>query len=66
MFWFMEQLFRPKKIEQLSSMMLGYLTYKSDNQGSWKKLRVLLDSGCGATQIHYSFINVNKCTSTKK
>ena len=64
-------LLRPKKkakSERLSSVTIGYL---STRKGSKKKkhfecLRILLDSGCGATLINHSLVKKMEKTSDKK
>jgi len=54
------ELLRPKKktkIEDLSTVTLGYIKNKNPNKSDEKhRLRVLFDSGCGATLINKRFI----------
>ena len=64
-------LLRPNKkakIEQLSSITIGYLTSKTEsgNAKEWKRMRILLDSGCAATLINQSLIGTLKTTNEKK
>ena len=62
---------RPKKrskIENLSSITIGYLESRKGSLKSrdLKRMRVLLDSGCGATLINHSLIGKLKTTNQKK
>jgi hypothetical protein len=62
------QLLRPThkiKQEHLSSMTIGYLILRKDskNTDDYKRLKILLDSGCAATLINHSVIR-NLKTST--
>ena len=55
------ELLRPKKKakhDHLSSITLGYLaSWKGSRKAKhWKRMRVLIDSGCGATLVNKSFI----------
>ena len=64
-------LLRPKKrpkIEHLSSITIGYLHTKigSKKASDIKRMKVLLDSGCGATLINHSLIGRLKTTKEKK
>ena len=56
----MAELVRPKKrvkTEELSTMSLGYMINKCpDKWGENQRLRVLFDSGCGATLINKKFV----------
>jgi hypothetical protein len=54
-------LLRPQKrakLENVSSITIGYLASRKGSRKSkhWKRLRVLLDSGCGATLINQSLV----------
>ena len=62
---------RPKKrskTENLSSITIGYLESRKGSLKSrdLKRMRVLLDSGCGATLINHSLIGKLKTTNQKK
>ena len=54
------ELLRPKKrtkVEDLSTVTLGYMVNKSpENKEDKHKLRVLFDSGCSATLIHEAYL----------
>jgi len=63
-------LLRPKKkakLAHLSSITLGYLASRKGSRKAkhWKRLRILLDSGCGATLINESLIKNLKTTKDK-
>ena len=65
------ELLRPKKkakLAHLSSITLGYLASRKGSRKSkhWKRVRILLDSGCGATLINESLIKNLKTTKDKK
>ncbi len=51
----------------MSSITLGYLASRKGSRKAkhWKRLRVLLDSGCGATLINQSFIKKLKTSKDK-
>ena len=56
----MAELLHPKKrtkVEELSTITLAYIKNKCpDRLGEDQRLRVLFDSGCGATLINKKFI----------
>jgi hypothetical protein len=56
------------KIEQLSSITIGYLASNKDSRETilWKRMRILLDSGCAATLINQSLIGKLKAIKEKK
>ena len=67
----MATLLRPHKkakIEQLSSITIGYLASTKDTRKTklWKRMRILLDSGCAATLINQSLIGTLKVTKENK
>jgi hypothetical protein len=55
-------------LENLSSITIGYLASRKGSRKSkhWKRLRVLLDSGCGATLINQSLVGNLKTTKKIK
>jgi hypothetical protein len=54
------------KVEELSTITLAYMQDKSTNRaGQKQKLRVLFDSGCGATLINRKFVRHWKKTESK-
>ena len=54
------------KTEELSTISLGYMMNKRPNKGGEnKRLRVLVDSGCGATLINKKFVEHWRKWSTK-
>jgi hypothetical protein len=63
------ELLRPKKkskVEELSTITLDYMKYKRPDQADQKqKLRVLFDSGCGATLINNKIVRHWKKTESK-
>lgn len=63
------ELLRPSKktkTEHLSSITIGYLALKKDKREiQWKRMRILLDSGCAATLINQSIIDKLKTTPEK-
>jgi hypothetical protein len=63
------EIFCPKKrtkVEELSTITLAYMKYKRPDQADQKqKLRVLFDSGCGATLINKKFVRHWKKTESK-
>ena len=65
------KLLRPSnrtKIEQLSSITIGYIATQKGNEdpSHWKRMRILLDSGCAATLINQSLIKTLDTTKEKK
>lgn len=54
------EILRPKKrakVEELSTITLGYIKNKRpDRAGEDQRLRVLFDTGCGATLINKKFV----------
>ena len=56
------------KIEQLSSITIGYIATQKGNEdpSHWKRMRILLDSGCAATLINQSLIKTLDTTKEKK
>jgi len=56
------------KIEQLSSITIGYLASNKDSKENilWKRMRILLDSGCAATLINQSLIGKLKAIKENK
>jgi hypothetical protein len=54
-------------LENLSSITIGYLASRKGSRKSkhWKRLRVLLDSGCGATLINQSLVGNLKTKKDK-
>jgi hypothetical protein len=54
------------KTDHLSSITIGYLASRKDSRKAqdWKRLRILFDSGCGATLVNKSF--VDKLSMTKE
>ena len=57
----MAEMLRPKKkakTENLSTITLGYLHSKTNSfKGKYlKRVKILFDTGCGATLIHHSFV----------
>jgi hypothetical protein len=63
------ELLRPKKrtkVEELSTITIAYMKNKRPDQADTKqKLRVLFDSGCGATLINKRFVRHWKKTESK-
>jgi hypothetical protein len=63
------ELLRPKKrtkVEELSTVTIVYMKNKRPDQADQKqKLRVLFDSGCGATLINKKFVRHWKKTESK-
>jgi len=64
-------LLRPSKklrVDQLSSITIGYLaTVKgTKDPNNWKRMRILLDSGCAATLINCSLVKTLVTTKEKK
>jgi hypothetical protein len=63
------ELLRPKKrtkVEELSTITIAYMKNKRpDLQDQKQKLRVLFDSGCGATLINKKFVRHWKKTESK-
>ena len=62
---------RPKKklkVEHLSSITIGYLHSRKGSKKSRdvKRMKILLDSGCGATLINQSLIGKLKTTKEQK
>ena len=62
---------RPKKkarVEELSSVTIGYLNSRKGSKKSRdiKRLKILLDSGCGGTLINKQFTKKLKTTKSKK
>ena len=62
---------RPKKklkVENLSSITIGYLHSRkgSEKARDIKRMKILLDSGCGATLINQSLIGKLKTTKEQK
>ena len=67
----MAELLRPKKkakTEHLSSITIGYLASRKGSRKAkhWKRMRILLDSGCGATLVNQSFIRKLKTSKEKE
>ena len=67
----MAELLRPTKkpkTENLSSITMGYLETRKGSTKSkdFKRMKVLFDSGCGATLINHSLIGKLKTTQGKK
>jgi len=65
------ELLRPKKkvkTKHLSSITIGYLASRKGSRKSkhWKRMRILLDSGCGATLINHSLLEKLKTKKDKK
>ena len=65
------ELLRPTKklkTEHLSSITIAYVATIANSRKSkgWKRLRVLLDSGCGATLINKKFVDALPMTKDKK
>src|SRR6187200_2399774 len=61
----MAEMLRPKKkakTENLSTITLGYLHSKRGSMKvkHQKRIRVLFDTGCGASLIHYSLVKNQK------
>ena len=64
------QLLRPTKkakLEHLSSITIGYLILKKDSESTedFKRLKILLDSGCAATLINHSAVKTLKTSKEK-
>ena len=55
------------KLEHLSSIVIGYLILQKDSESNedFRRLKILLDSGCTATLINHSAVKTLK-TSKKK
>ena len=65
------ELLRPKKKaknEHLSSITIGYLASRDGSRKPkhWKRMKVLFDSGCGATLINHELVKELKQTREKK
>jgi hypothetical protein len=66
----MAEMLRPKKKpkkKQLSTITLGYLHTKrgSLKEKNQKRIKILFDTGCGATLIHHSLVEKLKTKKTK-
>jgi hypothetical protein len=65
----MAEILHPKKrtkVEELSTITIAYMKNKRPDQADQKqKLRVLFDSGCGATLINKKFVRHWKKTESK-
>ena len=64
------KLLRPKKkatTENLSAITIGYLLTNNDDSDHkyWKRLRILFDSGCGATLVNKHAIKGLNTTKDK-
>ena len=71
LFGVMADLRRPKKrtkVENLSSITIGYLNSRKGSKKARdvKRMKILLDSGCGATLINKGLIGKLKTTKDKK
>jgi hypothetical protein len=55
-------------LENLSSITIGYLASKPGSRKAkhWKRMQILLVSGCGATLINHSLIGKLKTSTDKK
>ena len=56
------------KVEELSSITIGYLNSRKGSQKSRdiKRMKILLDSGCGGTLINHHLIKKLKTTKNEK
>ena len=56
------------KVKYLSSVTIGYLNSRKGSKKSRdsKRMKILLDSGCGGTLINHSLIKKLKTTKEKK
>ena len=65
------QLLRPSKrakTEHLSSITIGYLASRDGSRKAkhWKRMKILFDSGCGATLINHKLVKELKQTREQK